>query len=366
MSGGEPGTPTLKCPAWRVAPLELSVDAGQNPVLLLRAEDGSLGGVLCVADTGYHYSGLAKEQLGLALDKFAGKGWAPDRIESAIVGGADTAKWKISKLRNLTRALGLDAKEFDINGLFYRKIYFDPESGEANVFREAANPDHWNPARARLSLEDSSRAFSDGQAGGVVANATRFFRDKNIFAALEGLVIPHHLENTPREPLYVWSSACSNGAETYSLAMFIHRRLEELKAKTRFMVFGTDINPHLVDTAKAGIYQLIRSDLERNRPYFERYGELDGPSFAFGRQIREHVSFRVFDLKNRPRKYRFRLIVCANVFQYYSEEARRFFLENFIAVSRRPGYIYVGHAGDATIDGLNLAREPGYKIFTAR
>jgi len=353
----------MKCPGWKVGSGKLAMDAGQNPIILLRSTDGSLGGIVCVADTGYHYTGLAKEHLGQAMGRFATRGWSAKNVECAIVGGADSAKWKIAKLVNITRSHGMSAKQIDINGLFYRKIYFDPVGGAVDIYREVANPDHWNPAKANLSLEDSSRAFSEGQAGGVVANATRFFRDKNVFAALGDLVIPEHLEKTPRNPLYVWSSACSNGAETYSLAMFIHQRLEELGSRAKFMVFGTDINPHLVDAAKSGIYQLIKSDLTRWRPYFERYGQLDGGDIIFGDEIRRHVSFRVFDLKNRPRKYRFRMIVCANVFQYYSNEARRFFLENFIAVSQKPGYIYVGHASDEIIGGLDLHRLSDYKIL---
>ncbi|MDH5756831.1 MAG: hypothetical protein OEZ55_09205 [Nitrospinota bacterium] len=355
--------PQLKCPGWRVSPRNLSMDTGQNPLILLRASDGSLGGMVCVADTGYHYTGLAKEQLGLAMDSFANRGWGAKEVECAIVGGSDSAKWKISKLINITRAQGLSASQLDINGQFYRKIYFDPAKGMATIYREEANPDHWNPAKANLSLEDSSRAFSDGQAGGVVANATRFFRDKNILAALDELIIPEHLEKNASRPLHVWSSACSNGAETYSLAMFIHRKLGELGAKTPFMVFGTDINSHLVETAKSGRYQLIKSDLSNWRPYFERYGQLDGGDVVFGAEIRHHVSFRVFDLKNRPRKYTFKMIVCANVFQYYSNEARRFFLENFISVTQKPGYIYVGHASDDMIDGLDLIRDPKYKLL---
>ncbi|MDH4184121.1 MAG: hypothetical protein OEV92_07865 [Nitrospinota bacterium] len=364
LSGTSPAKPAMKAPAWRVASGPLSIDAGQNPAILLRADDGSLGGLICVADTGYHYTGLAKEQLGQALEKFALRGFGPERIDCAIIGGADSAKWKISKLANITRSMSLNAREFDLNGLFYRRIYFDPSSGAAEVHKEQANPDHWSPAKARLSLEDSSRAFSEGQAGGVVANATRFFRDKNVLTALEELIVPEHLKKNPREPLHIWSSACSNGAETYSLAMYIHQLLADAKASTPFTVFGTDINPHLVDAAKAGIYQLIRSDLTRWRPYFEQFGQVDGPNVVFGQAIRQHVKFRVFDLKNRPRKYRFRMIVCANVFQYYSEEARRFFLQNFAAVCQRPGYIYVGHVSDDTIAGLGLSKNAKYKLLT--
>ena len=341
----------------------ISVDIGQNPVLLLRAADGSLGAAISSNDNASGYKQAVTDLLESTLGRFSREGFPAASLEAAMLGGADNSRWKWDRMLEIVRKAFSDLKKHDEGGLYYRTIQFDPKSGLASISRKKANPDDWNPASAQLSLESGTKGFSEGHAGGVVANATRFFRQETTFAALREVVIPAHLAETPDEPFLFWSAACSGGAEAYSYAMYIHRILSRAKATCPFKVFATDINQKLIESAKIGQYKASNSDIKDYKAYFQRYGTLDGDTVRFGKEIQRFISFNTFDLKQRPRKKGFRMVVCANVFQYYDDEARMHFLENFMSAVARPGYIFVGPMRDPIIRALGLKKLTKYKMF---
>ncbi|MBI5636512.1 MAG: hypothetical protein HZA03_00930 [Nitrospinae bacterium] len=339
------------------------MDIGQNPVLLLRAADGSLGAAISSNGSANGYTHTVSGLLNSALERFSRGGFSAASLEAVLLGGADNSRWKWDRMLAIARKASLNLKRHDEGGLYYREVHFDPKAGHAAVFRKKANPHDWNPASARLSLESGTKGFSEGHAGGVVANATRFFREKTTFTALREVVIPRHLAETPDEPFLFWSAACSGGAEAYSYAMYIHRTLARLKAACPFKVFATDINQKLVEGAKIGEYKAGKNDLRDYRAYFQRYGALDGDTMRFGKEIQRFISFNTFDLKRKPRKKGFRMVVCANVFQYYDDEARTHFLENFISAAARPGYIFVGPVKEHIVRTLGLGKLAKYKML---
>lgn len=343
----------------------MNVDIGQNPVLLLRAADGSLGAAISSNDSANAYKQVVIDLVENALGRFSREGHPAASLEAAMLGGADNSRWKWDRMLEITRKDLSDLKKFDEGGLYYRTINFDPKSGLAAVSRKKADPHDWNPASANLSLESGTKGFSEGHAGGVVANATRFFRQKSTFTALREIVIPTHLAETPNEPFLFWSAACSGGAEAYSYAMYIHRTLSRANATCPFKVFATDINQKLIESAKIGVYKTNKSDIADYKAYFQRYGTLDGETVRFGKEIQRYISFSAFDLKQKPRKKGFRMVVCANVFQYYDDEARMHFLENFISSVTRPGYLFVGPVREPIIRALGLKKLNKYKMLVA-
>lgn len=363
MPKEESAPPTYKGTGLWFSSDRISLDASQNPVLAIRSSDGSRGAIVCIEESTKEFSAKVLELIERAVTKFSLGGLEKNMLEAAITGGADGAKWKVSSLR---KAVGMhfpDHKEYDLDGMFYRKVYFEPKTGMLSVFRAEANPSDWNPASATLTLDSGTKGFSDGQVGGVVANATRFFREEVTFKALRELILPEHLQHNPNSPFTLWSAACSSGIETYSYAMYIHRLLQRAGARCPFKVYGTDINKKLVASASKGEYEISKRDLERYRAYFERYGKLDGERLRFGDEIKSFVSFGYFDLKKRPRRKGFNMIVCANVFQYYEDSARLHFLDNFAGAVGKPGYLFVGPLSKGLFKASNLTRVQKYKMF---
>ncbi|MCH7909940.1 MAG: hypothetical protein IIB38_10030 [Candidatus Hydrogenedentes bacterium] len=331
--------------------------------MVLASKSGGYGALLFTDASANQYAGAVLELLEQALERMLYRTNTVDAIDVALVGGSDDAAWRLKKWRTAIRKTFPDVNEYDTGGNFHRKIHFHPETGLLHVEREESDPASWNPSSATLCAEDGKRVFSGGRSGGVVANATRFFREKQALAALREVVVPEHLRLSPDMPLKLWSACCSNGAEAYSCAMYAHYTLTQLSGRCQFGVFGTDINEPLLEIARNGEYALDKDQVAEWGPLFERYGEVEDLRIRFRDQIKSFVTFRPFDIKGQARRHRFRFIMCANVFQYYEDTAREHFLKNFVAVMERPGYIYANPIGDNIVQRLGLTRLPQYGLL---
>src|SRR4029077_11057872 len=78
------------------------------------------------------------------------------------------------------------------------------------------------------------------------------FRDPGYYQALREHVVPV-LRTYPS--LKVWVAGCSTGEEVYSLAIL----LREEGLLHRSLIYATDINPHTLQKAQSGIYDLERA-----------------------------------------------------------------------------------------------------------
>ena len=67
----------------------------------------------------------------------------------------------------------------------------------------------------------------------------------------------------------LWSACCSNGAETYSYAMYLHRLFQHYNAGCPMRVVGTDINETLVESAGQGRYHVKPDEWKKFRGYFD-------------------------------------------------------------------------------------------------
>ena len=320
----------------------LSYDIRRYPALLLREPSGSLGALLFNESNRLKAQAMAQSDLESAITRFERADVAADRIECLLVGGSEENPWHLEAWRTALRKRAMHFQESDVLGAFYRQIFFDVTTGRAEVYREAASAAQGNPGKAALSLDDSTQVFRESDARGVVANATRFFREAKSFKALKEWIVPEHLELKPESPFVLWSACCSNGAESYSYAMYLHRLFQRLDAGCPMRVVGTDINETLIEGARKGAYQVKPDEWQEFRPYFEHYADVTGDRIIFREEIRRFLTFLPHDIKKAPRKHRFQVIVCANVFQYYKDDAREHFLRNFASVLDSPGYIYAG------------------------
>ena len=83
----------------------------------------------------------------------------------------------------------------------------------------------------------------------LTVQVSEMFRDPGYFRALREQVVPL-LRTYPS--LKVWVAGCSAGEEAYSLAILL--REEGLLDKT--LIYATDINPHTLQKAAAGVYEV--------------------------------------------------------------------------------------------------------------
>src|SRR5712672_1906362 len=81
---------------------------------------------------------------------------------------------------------------------------------------------------------------------------SQMFRDPGYFRSLRQSVVPI-LRTYPS--LKVWVAGCGTGEEVYSLAILL--REEGLLPRT--LIYATDINPRVLQTAAAGVYEVERT-----------------------------------------------------------------------------------------------------------
>ncbi len=166
-------------------------------------------------------------------------------------------------------------------------------------------------------------------------NVSEFFRNPEKFLHLETVLLPALLEQ--RRRLRVWSAACSNGSEAYSLAII----LEELGAAQHSTIVGTDIDGEALGEAVEGIYSgnlLKNVSSERLNKYFIR----DGDRFKVTDNLKRRVTFHRHDLLRDRYEHGWDLILCRNVIIYFNSEARERVLRSLAAALNPEGLLFLG------------------------
>ena len=88
-------------------------------------------------------------------------------------------------------------------------------------------------------------------------NVTSFFRDSDVWAYIDAVILPQLLEALPAaEPLRVWSAGCASGEEAYSVAMLLAERVGIEAARDRVKIYATDVDEEALAEGRRAIYTL--------------------------------------------------------------------------------------------------------------
>ncbi|MEM9137714.1 MAG: CheR family methyltransferase, partial [Cyanobacteria bacterium P01_F01_bin.42] len=156
------------------------------------------------------------------------------------------------------------------------------------------------------------------------------------------------------------------------LAMMLKEQLFDLN-DWRIHLIATDINPHAIATAKAGIYRewSLRQIASRQRAQHfqpvERGWEVNS-------DLRRMVQWDVLNLHSPEAIARripwasMDLILCRNVFIYFSFDAIAQTLQQFRMSLAQEGYLLMGHAEleGQNLDGFLSLSHPGSVVYQRR
>lgn len=149
---------------------------------------------------------------------------------------------------------------------------------------------------------------------------SEMFRDPSYFRSLRQTVVPV-LGTYPS--LKVWVAGCSTGEEAYSMAIML--REEGLLDRT--LIYATDINPHSLRTAEAGVY-----DMGRIAGFTENHQSAGGHSSlsdhyvaaydhaVFDASLRQHIVFSDHSLATDSVFAEVHFVSCRNVLIYFNRE----------------------------------------------
>lgn len=181
----------------------------------------------------------------------------------------------------------------------------------------------------------------------LTTNVTKFFREPHHFENLKRLIEERVSAVRKGHRLRIWSAACSDGQEPYSIAMTILSVLPDAE-KYDIRILATDIDPNMIAAGRAGVYDADAMSAVppaiRSR-WFEPVQNGPKDHMAAGKALTSLISFRELNLVGPwPFKGPFDAIFCRNVVIYFEESTQIAIWRRFIPMMTPGARLYIGHS----------------------
>lgn len=186
----------------------------------------------------------------------------------------------------------------------------------------------------------SSSEEQDELLDTLSVNVTSFFRDKKVWSALR-TVLKDLVDE--RGSITIWSAACADGREPYSLAMLA---LDSGISRRNVDILATDIDENALDRARQGVYTSTRTTaLDEELDFLsdpEKFVTQDGNQYIIQDNVKDLVNFERHDLITGDSKSDFDLVLCRNVCIYLDTEYKRPILKTVSESLGEGGYLVLG------------------------
>lgn len=182
----------------------------------------------------------------------------------------------------------------------------------------------------------------------LTTNFTRFFRENHHFEHLKAEVLPHLIARAKAGGrVRIWSAACSDGQEPYSIALTVLSLLPNA-ADYDFRILATDIDPKILAQARAGAYDATALETVNpaaRKQYF-REVEIDGrQKWQVDDRVKKLITYNELNLMAQwPFKGPFDVIFCRNVVIYFDEPTQMKIWSRFSGMLAESGHLYIGHS----------------------
>jgi chemotaxis protein methyltransferase CheR len=214
---------------------------------------------------------------------------------------------------------------------------------------------------AFLSYGAAGSAEMDVLIARLTIGETYFFRDQEQFAAIRDVILPDILERKRlSRQLLIWSAGCATGAEPYSLAILLARKLGDQIESWKISIHATDLNRTFLTQAAAGRFRpaaLRSTSAQMKRECFSQ----EGLAWAIQPRYKEWIAFHQMNLMESdfsasfPAGTHFDLIVCRNVMIYFSREVNGRLIGQFHQALGEGGWLVPG-ASECNLDCLSIFR----------
>ncbi len=169
-------------------------------------------------------------------------------------------------------------------------------------------------------------------------NTSEFFRNPTSFKFLETRVLPLLFQEN--EKVNIWSAACSNGSEPYSVAMLIN---EMGISRDRYQIVATDIDRFILEAAHQAVYNdqaLLRVEPALREKYFTPVAD---DRYQLDARIKRQVRFVYQDLLKEEFSSNWNLIICRNFFIYLTREGKDTLTRRFAESLAYRGILFLGN-----------------------
>ena len=201
----------------------------------------------------------------------------------------------------------------------------------------------------------------------LTTNFTRFFRENHHFEHLRDDVLPALISRAKNGGrVRIWSAACSDGQEPYSIALTVLSLLPNA-ADYDFRILATDIDPKILAQARSGIYD--DNALETVSPVMRKqfFTEIDVAGrrkYQVDDRVKRLITFNELNLMSQwPFKGQFDVIFCRNVVIYFDEPTQMKVWSRFAGLLPEGGHLYIGHSERVSGDAKSLFDNIGITTY---
>ncbi|HXB07800.1 MAG TPA: protein-glutamate O-methyltransferase CheR [Puia sp.] len=176
----------------------------------------------------------------------------------------------------------------------------------------------------------------------ITVNVTEMLRDPSFYRTLRVTILPI-LATHPF--IRIWHAGCSTGEEVYSMAIL----LKEAGLLHKSLLYGTDINPLVIDKARKGIFPVSQMQ-KYSENYIQAGGVEDFSSYytanyhlaKFDSALTGKMIFSTHNLVSDFSFNEFQLILCRNVLIYFERELQTKVFKLFDYSLENFGYLALG------------------------
>ena len=140
--------------------------------------------------------------------------------------------------------------------------------------------------------------------------------------------------------LRIWSCGCAKGEEPLSIAILIHKRMQEM-GDFDVKIFATDIDESAVNAARKGVF--VEDSLKNVDPIMRsQFFQTANRSFQIIPKIRNLVTFGAHDIVSHIHLSHMDIILCRNLLIYFEKDLQEKVFEKFYYSLKPGGFIVLG------------------------
>lgn len=181
----------------------------------------------------------------------------------------------------------------------------------------------------------------------VTTNKTDFFREPKHFEFMEQIALPDLLAQGHRK-LRIWSSACSTGAEPYTIAMVMQEYALQLP-NLSYTVISTDLSTEVLQIGRQAIYSedmMTPVPPALRKKYVMNAVDPSRREVRIVPRLRSQVAFGRLNLMDDQYNVGapMQIIFCRNVLIYFDKKTQAHVLSRLCDALMPGGYLFIGHS----------------------
>jgi len=185
----------------------------------------------------------------------------------------------------------------------------------------------------------------------VTTNKTDFFREPKHFEFMQRSGL-RDMVNAGHKRLRIWSSACSTGAEPYTIAMVLQEFVESNR-EIDYSILATDLSTEVLQAAKRGVYprdMVMPVPSSMQQKYVMMPRDKTRGDIRIIPKLRAKIGFARLNLMDAsyPVGEPMQMIFCRNVLIYFDKQTQAKVLTRLCECLVPGGYLFVGHSESVT------------------